>query len=60
MKLKYFSHSACQMTTGDGTFILIDPFLNDNPTSPVTAEDVHADIILLTHGHGDHLGDTFR
>ena len=60
MKFRYFSHSACQITTGEGKSILIDPFLNDNPTSPVKAEDVHADVILLTHGHGDHLGDTLE
>ncbi len=58
MKLRYFSHSACQITTKEGKSILIDPFLNDNPTSPVKAGDVRADVILLTHGHGDHLGDT--
>lgn len=58
MKLRYFSHSAFQVTTETGQRILIDPFLDGNPTSPVGAEDVHADFILLTHGHGDHLGDT--
>lgn len=58
MKLRYFSHSAFQITTDDGIRILIDPFLDNNPTSPVAASDVEADYILLTHGHGDHLGDT--
>ncbi len=58
MKLRYFSHSAFQITTDDGQRILIDPFLDGNPTSPVKAADVEADFILLTHGHGDHLGDT--
>jgi L-ascorbate metabolism protein UlaG (beta-lactamase superfamily) len=57
MKLKYFSHSAFQITTNDGKVILIDPFITGNPTSPVKVEDVHADYIVLTHGHGDHLGD---
>lgn len=60
MKLRYFSHSAFELTTGTGTCILIDPFLNDNPTSPVRADEVTADVILLTHGHGDHLGDTLN
>ena len=58
MKLKYFSHSAFQITCDDGTTILIDPFLDNNPTSPVKASDVKADYILITHGHGDHIGDT--
>jgi L-ascorbate metabolism protein UlaG (beta-lactamase superfamily) len=60
MKLRYFSHSAFQITTNAGKVILIDPFLNGNPTSPVKAEDVRADYIILTHGHGDHLGDAFE
>jgi L-ascorbate metabolism protein UlaG (beta-lactamase superfamily) len=60
MKLKYFSHSAFQLTTDDGIKILIDPFLDGNPTSPVKSKDVHADYIILSHAHGDHLGDTFK
>lgn len=60
MKLKYFSHSAFQVTTGEGKIILIDPFLDDNPTSPLKSEDVNADFIILTHGHGDHIGDAFK
>ncbi|MCP4020510.1 MAG: metal-dependent hydrolase [Desulfobacteraceae bacterium] len=58
MKLQYFSHSSFLLNTGQGYKILIDPFLDDNPTSPVRSHDVDADFILLTHGHGDHLGDT--
>jgi L-ascorbate metabolism protein UlaG (beta-lactamase superfamily) len=60
MKLRYFSHSAFQVTTNKGVKILIDPFLDNNPTSPVNSEDVKADYIILTHAHGDHLGDTFK
>lgn len=60
MKLKYFSHSAFQITTDSGKVILIDPFLDGNPTSPVKSDDVLADYILLTHAHGDHLGDTLK
>ena len=36
----------------------IDPFLTGNPKAAATADEVDADVILLTHGHGDHLGDT--
>lgn len=60
MKLKYFSHSAFQITTDNNKNILIDPFLDDNPNSPVKSKDVTADYIILSHAHGDHLGDTFK
>lgn len=58
MKLRYFSHSSFLITLDDGKRILIDPFLDGNPTSPVSSGEVEAEYILLTHGHGDHLGDT--
>ncbi|MCK5164390.1 MAG: metal-dependent hydrolase [Desulfobacula sp.] len=58
MKLRYFSHSSFLITLDNGTRLLIDPFLDGNPTCPVSASDVEAEYILLTHGHGDHFGDT--
>lgn len=60
MKLRYFSHSAFQLTTSVGCKILIDPFLSGNPTSPVKSKDVEGDYIILTHAHGDHIGDSFE
>jgi L-ascorbate metabolism protein UlaG (beta-lactamase superfamily) len=60
MKLKYFSHSSFQITTDSGLVLLIDPFLDDNPTCPVKSTEVTADFIVLTHGHGDHIGDAFK
>jgi L-ascorbate metabolism protein UlaG (beta-lactamase superfamily) len=59
MKLKYFSHSAFRITTVKGIKILIDPFFTGNPTSPVKADDINAEYIILTHAHGDHIGDSF-
>lgn len=58
MKLRYFSHSSFLITLESGTRLLIDPFLDGNPTSPVQAGQVSADYIFITHGHGDHFGDT--
>jgi L-ascorbate metabolism protein UlaG (beta-lactamase superfamily) len=55
--ITWLGHNAWSIETA-GKSILLDPFLNDSPTSPVKAENVKADIILLSHGHGDHLGDT--
>lgn len=59
MKLRYFSHSSFLITTRAEQTILIDPFLDDNPTSPVGSAEVDADYIVLTHAHGDHVGDAF-
>jgi L-ascorbate metabolism protein UlaG (beta-lactamase superfamily) len=41
-----------------GKKLLIDPYFTDNPSATTTADEVTADYILVTHGHGDHLGDT--
>ncbi len=38
--------------------ILVDPFIRDNPAAPVQEEELSADFILVSHGHGDHVGDT--
>ncbi len=57
MKITYLGHAAFTLQA-DGTTLLVDPFLTGNPKAAVSADDVAADAILLTHGHGDHLGDT--
>lgn len=56
-KITWFGHAALALETG-GIKILVDPFLSENPTAPVSPDEVDADFILLSHGHGDHLGDT--
>lgn len=59
MKLTYFGHSAFQIET-NGTTLLFDPFITGNPRAEgvVAAGDLTPDVILLTHAHGDHWGDT--
>ena len=57
--ITWFGHNAWSIETA-GTTILLDPFLNDSPTSPVKADDVKADYILLSHGHGDHWATRWR
>src|SRR5262245_18864177 len=55
--ITWLGHNAWSIETGSTT-ILVDPFLNDSPTAPVKADAVKANCILLSHGHGDHVGDT--
>ncbi|GMB07345.1 L-ascorbate metabolism protein UlaG (beta-lactamase superfamily) [Thermolongibacillus altinsuensis] len=57
MKLTYHGHSVVKIET-NGKTILIDPFITGNPKTDLKAEDVKVDVILLTHGHNDHVGDT--
>ncbi len=57
MKVSYHGHSVVKIET-NGKVILIDPFLTGNPKTDLKAEDVKVDAILLSHGHGDHVGDT--
>jgi L-ascorbate metabolism protein UlaG (beta-lactamase superfamily) len=59
LKVNWYSH-ACFLIEADQTKILIDPFVTDNPMAPVKADDVEADFILVSHGHGDHVGDTIN
>ena len=55
--LTFLGHSAFQIRTA-GKSILIDPFLDGNPQACLTADAVEADVIIVSHGHGDHVGDT--
>jgi len=56
-KLTFLSHSAWLIETASHT-IAIDPFLEGNPMAQVKPQDINADFIVVTHGHGDHLGDS--
>jgi L-ascorbate metabolism protein UlaG (beta-lactamase superfamily) len=57
MDIRFLGHAAFALEH-DGKTVLIDPFLTGNPKAAASADDVAADAILLTHGHGDHYGDT--
>ncbi len=54
--LTFLGHSAV-LLEADGFRVLVDPFLSGNPVATVSPDDVEADLIVVTHGHGDHLGD---
>ena len=56
-KVTWLGHAALSLET-EGFNLLVDPFLSGNPAASIAPEKVNADYILLSHGHGDHLGDT--
>ena len=57
MEIRFLGHACFALADGDAT-VLIDPFLSGNPKAAISADDVAATTILLTHGHADHIGDT--
>ncbi len=57
MRIQFHSHSCFSLYTQNGTHILIDPYLSGNPLADVTPQELHPDVVLITHGHDDHLGD---
>jgi L-ascorbate metabolism protein UlaG (beta-lactamase superfamily) len=57
--LTWLGHASFRLDTADGKRIYVDPFLTGNPKCPESEHDPdRADIIAVTHGHGDHVGDT--
>jgi L-ascorbate metabolism protein UlaG (beta-lactamase superfamily) len=56
-KITWYGHAALGLETG-GHHVLVDPYFHDNPAATVGPEAVPADFILISHGHGDHVGDT--
>ncbi|HEX6972277.1 MAG TPA: metal-dependent hydrolase [Limnochordia bacterium] len=57
MQLRFLGHACFEVGVG-GKRLLFDPFLSGNPLAPVAPDQLDVDYILLTHGHGDHVGDT--
>ena len=64
IKIRYLGISAFEITTEKGLKIFMDPFIEGerpppNPFAPIKAEDItKADLILVSHGARDHIGDT--
>jgi L-ascorbate metabolism protein UlaG (beta-lactamase superfamily) len=56
-KLTWYGHATLGLESG-GFHLLVDPFFSGNPAASITADKTAADFILVSHGHGDHIGDT--
>ena len=57
MNLTFLGH-ACFLLDDGSYRLLTDPYLSENPLAAAKPDDVAADYICVTHGHGDHIGDT--
>ncbi|HWQ48468.1 MAG TPA: metal-dependent hydrolase [Methanosarcina sp.] len=58
VKITWLGHSAFLFEAEKK--LLIDPFISGNPLAPCSPEELNPDIIAVTHGHRDHLGDTIE
>lgn len=57
--IRFFGVAAYEIVTPEGTHILVDPFLDENPGSPITSDALdQVDLIVVSHAAFDHLGDT--
>ena len=56
MRVTYYGHSCFLVETARAR-LLLDPFLDDNPSAKIRAADVDCDYLLVSHGHDDHSGD---
>ena len=61
VEVTWLGHAAFRITSPTGKVIVIDPFFKKNPSTPAKYKDLSAigkvDLILVTHGHPDHVGD---
>jgi len=60
ISITWLGHAAFEIVSPGGTDLLIDPFLTKNPATPAKSKDLaryHPSHIMVTHSHGDHLGD---
>ena len=56
LNLTWLGHGGWEINTGDKT-VLLDPFLSECPTATKSADEIDADVILVSHGHFDHIAD---
>ena len=59
LTFNYYGHSCFQLDDGSHK-LLFDPFLTGNPAAAISSDEVEADYVLVTHEHGDHIGDGYE
>ena len=58
-RFRFFGVAAYEIITAKGQHILVDPFIDENPGSPVKSSELeHVDLVIVSHAAVDHLGDT--
>lgn len=57
MEIKFLGHAGFLINTEEGKKIAIDPFLTNNPVAVSKVEELKVDLVVVSHGHFDHLGD---
>ena len=58
MEIQWFGHPTFKLQTDEGVITYLDPFFEANPVSPVKLSEIReADLVAVTHGHDDHIGD---
>ena len=59
VKIRFLGVAAYELLSKEGVRILVDPFIDENPGSPIRSDDLEAvDVIVVSHAAVDHLGDT--
>jgi len=57
----WLGHGSFKLETSSGKIIYLDPWIDGNPACPIKLSDINqADIICVTHGHIDHIGDSIK
>jgi L-ascorbate metabolism protein UlaG (beta-lactamase superfamily) len=58
IRITWLGHAATRIDTTDGKVILVDPLIQENPLTPQSAKNIdRVDLLLISHGHGDNMGD---